>query len=491
MKQTRGRILLMAAFTLLAACIPSEPALPPPIEPTATSQVAQGPTPIPIRTPFPPGEVFDYTAQVGDTLPALASHFNTSVEEILTANPDLPANATTLPPGFVIRVPAYYRPLTASAFHIVPDSEVIYGPGAVGFDLRSEVLRQPGFLKELDTFAYARQREAWQVVQVVSENYSLNPRLLLALLEYQTQALSLPFPAGEERTYPLGVRDPRYRGLFWQLVWAAERLNNGYYGWRTGRLETIELADGLTLHLDPWQNAGTIALQNLFAGLYGEEDFQRAVGPLGFYQTYVDLWGDPFEREVEFIPGGLQQPPLALPFEPNVIWSFTGGPHPSWGSSLPYGALDFAPPASETGCAESALWATAPAAGVIVRSGQSIALLDLDGDGDERTGWTLFYYHLAKRDLITAGTKVEQGDFIGHPSCEGGRATGTHVHIARRYNGEWIPATGPLAYNLDGWIASGGDEPYQGELTKASKVVKACTCSTAENRILYTLPTEE
>jgi hypothetical protein len=35
---------------------------------------------------------------------------------------------------------------------------------------------------------------------------------------------------------------------------------------------------------------------------------------------------------------------------------------------------------------------------------------------------------------------VKTGDRIGHPSCEGGAANATHVHIARRYNGEWIPA---------------------------------------------------
>ena len=38
---------------------------------------------------------------------------------------------------------------------------------------------------------------------------------------------------------------------------------------------------------------------------------------------------------------------------------------------------------------------------------------------------------------------------------EGGHVTGTHVHIARKYNGEWIPADG-LAFNLEGWVAHDG-----------------------------------
>jgi hypothetical protein len=72
---------------------------------------------------------------------------------------------------------------------------------------------------------------------------------------------------------------------------------------------------------------------------------------------------------------------------------------------------------------------------------------------------------------------VKRGDPIGWPSCEGGHTTGTHIHIARKYNGEWIPADGPLAFNLDGWIAHNGTEPYLGTLTKGGLIVTACDCS--------------
>jgi hypothetical protein len=51
------------------------------------------------------------------------------------------------------------------------------------------------------------------------------------------------------------------------------------------------------------------------------------------------------------------------------------------------------------------------------------------------------------------------------------------VHIARKYNGEWIPADGPLAFNLSGWVAHYGDEPYKGTLTRFSETVTASTSS--------------
>jgi len=56
-------------------------------------------TPFPTRPPYEPGELVDYIAQTGDTLPALAMRFNTRVEEILAANEFIPADATTMPPG--------------------------------------------------------------------------------------------------------------------------------------------------------------------------------------------------------------------------------------------------------------------------------------------------------------------------------------------------------------------------------------------------------
>jgi murein DD-endopeptidase MepM/ murein hydrolase activator NlpD len=114
---------------------------------------------------------------------------------------------------------------------------------------------------------------------------------------------------------------------------------------------------------------------------------------------------------------------------------------------------------------------------VVARSEYGDIVLDLDGDGDERTGWNVFYLHLSTEGRAQVGAVLKAGDPIGHPSCEGGSSTGTHVHIARKYNGEWIPAEGTLAFNLEGWIAQNGSQPYLGTLSRNSQVVVACTCS--------------
>ena len=71
---------------------------------------------------------------------------------------------------------------------------------------------------------------------------------------------------------------------------------------------------------------------------------------------------------------------------------------------------------------------------------------------------------------------VKEGDRIGHPSCEGGLSEATHLHIARRYNGEWIAADGPLPLVLSGWQAASSGKPYEGTLTRQKQVRTACEC---------------
>jgi murein DD-endopeptidase MepM/ murein hydrolase activator NlpD len=133
------------------------------------------------------------------------------------------------------------------------------------------------------------------------------------------------------------------------------------------------------------------------------------------------------------------------------------------------------------GCVATSEFGTAVADGIVTESSPGYLTLDLDGDGDPRTGWVIFYMHLT--DPVPVGTKVTTGTPLGHPSCEGGHATGTHVHMARKYNGEWIPAGGALAFNLEGWIVTNGSQAYQGGLTRYGRTVTACDCANAQSLV--------
>jgi len=465
-----------ASETSLLATPASFENLPPAI-PTAT--------PFPTRPAYEPGELVDYIAQTGDTLPALAIRFNTSVAEILEANPFIPAEATTMPPGMPMKIPIYYLPFWGSPYQILPDSLFVNGPAQVDFDTRAFVEASPGWLRDYKTFASGATRRGGEVVEYVATNFSVSPRLLLALLEYELGALSQPeLPAYIDPDYPLGYTARTHRGLYMQLVWAANLLNNGYYGWRSGQLTSFDLPDGTFERYDPWQNAATVALQHYF--LQGEENlqaFRRDIGPDGFARAYQELFGDPWVDVRPHLEGSLQQPEMVLPFEAGKTWAYTGGPHTGWGSGLPFAAIDFAPPSEASGCTPSGEWATAAASGVVARHDVGVLELDLDGDGDTRTGWVVLYLHIASDGKAPLGKALAAGEPLGHPSCEGGTSTGTHIHIARKYNGEWIAAGGPLAFDLEGWIARNGDTPYQGFLQRFSQIVIACDCSNAESQL--------
>ena len=123
------------------------------------------------------------------------------------------------------------------------------------------------------------------------------------------------------------------------------------------------------------------------------------------------------------------------------------------------------------------------ASGVVSRSGFGAVVVDLEGDGFTGTGWAITYMHLDNRDRVISGAKVNAGDRFGHPGCEGGVTNGTHVHIARTYNGRWISADGTLPFDIGGWVSGGAGVEYNGWLSKGDEVKVADVLLTPENAI--------
>jgi hypothetical protein len=118
-----------------------------------------------------------------------------------------------------------------------------------------------------------------------------------------------------------------------------------------------------------------------------------------------------------------------------------------------------------------------------VRADNGAVIQDLDGDGLEQTGWVILYMHIESRDRVAPGTFLKAGERVGHPSCEGGLASGTHVHLARKYNGEWIPADQSLPFVLDGWVSRGTGDVYDGYLEKNGKTIEAWEGRSPDNII--------
>jgi murein DD-endopeptidase MepM/ murein hydrolase activator NlpD len=243
-------------------------------------------------------------------------------------------------------------------------------------------------------------------------------------------------------------------------------------------------SDGRVVPAGAGINAGTAGVQYLFSQLDSVETWRQTVSPDGFPAAYRELFGDPFLTAIEpLVPASTDPLSFRLPFESGKTWSFTGGPHSAWGSGAAWAALDFAPPGNALGCVWSDEWVTAVADGLILRSENGEVLQDIDGDGYEQTGWVVLYMHIDSRDRAAAGSRLHAGDPIGHPSCEGGVSNGTHLHLARRYNGEWIPADGSLPFVLDGWVSAGLGQEYDGTMTRGDVRLEACGCRNEENQI--------
>jgi murein DD-endopeptidase MepM/ murein hydrolase activator NlpD len=460
-------------------------------------------TPDPLRpTPtFPPintgGPMIAYNAQGGDTLGILAKRFDVEPGEIISGNAlNLPEPGVLLEPGILLLIPNRVKGEIGPSRRTIPDSEVVFARSAVGFDIAAYVDQQQGHLaaytQYLKTYGWTSGAQA---VEYTARDNSLSPRMVLAVIEYESHwVLGNPTNLAQD-DYPLGNHHPFYRGLFRQLMWASAELSEGYYRWRSGDLKELTFTDGSKVRLDPRLNAGTAALQYFFSLNHTRAYWDQAVAPGGgFDALYTQMFGDPWERAraVEpLIPTGLVQPPLSLPFEPGQLWSFSNGPHSAWqvpdGSIILVGgalaALDFAPAAIEHGCVKSDKWVVAPASGFVVRAANNVVVLDLDGDGLEQTGWNILFLHIAKKDSVKAGIFINKDDRIGHPSCEGGDSTGTHVHIARKYNGEWVLVDSPVPFDMDGWVARGNGILYKGSLTRGDQTIEACACGTFTTRI--------
>ena len=432
-----------------------------------------------------------YYSQGGDTLATVAAHFGVQTGEITSAN-SLPETGL-IDPGTLLVIPEKLTGYGPNA-QIMPDSEIVFSVSAADFDISAYVEQADGELASYREFLGSTgwTTGAGDIERIAFEN-SINPRLLLAILDYEGNWVTGSPTDFLHKQYPMGFDQEFEKGVFRQMVLAVNQLYIGYYGWRSGTLTELSFPDGETLRIAPDLNAGTVALQYLFSKLYNRSEWQSVIDPnIGFPAFYAEQLGDPWLREQNagpIFPPGLSQPPMVLPFEPNREWAFTGGPHGAWEHDGPLAAIDFAPATAKSGCTESEKWLVASAPGLVVRSGNGVVVLDLDGDGYEETGWNLLYLHVATKDRVKAGTWVDTDDRIGHASCEGGVSTGTHLHFARKYNGEWVLADGPLPFVLSGYVIHNGDKAYLGTMTKGDVTIVANEVGTAGS-VIFRKPDE-
>lgn len=468
-------LLILAA---LAACnAPSQNSNDATPAPPALTKVAVVVAPTMAWTPTPPSAtILDrYTIRSGDTLGAISARFDIALEDLMRINGITNPNALQI--GQQLKIPVVVT-RGAPGEKLLPDSEVVYSPAYASFDVSAATNQFNGYLAAYRERVEGEWLTGAQIVQLVAERYSVGPRVLLALLEHQGNWVTNTALSQNQIAYPIGNVDSMRPSLFSQLSWAANRLNEGYYGKVTGRLTAFRLKDRTRVRIAGNANAGTIALQNFLAQVYGWDAWQTQIGNEGFSATYRKLFGDPNQFAIEpLVPPDLKQPVLRLPWSDGELWYYTGGPHSGWGDLASWSAVDFTPNdiAGSGSCIASRRWAVAAAPGKVIRAERGRVIVALNGGDFQGKGWALLYLHVATTGRVAVGAPVNAGDRIGYPSCEGGESGASHLHFARLYNGQWIDAeTLPLI--LSGWTIFPAERAYDGTMTRGAETREACDC---------------
>ena len=429
--------------------------------------------------PAPEARPQAYVVQAGDTLSTIAARFDCTVQDLIQANQI--ANPNLLSIGQQLEIPSTFVEVGPDIY-LLPNSEFVNGPAYVNFDTGAFCARQGGYLVDYQENVDGTILSGPEIVNLVAHHYSLGPRLLLAVIEHASGWVSNPSPSGAAVQAPLGNRGGGWGSFHVQLAWAADKLNEGYYNWR-GRGMNLQLwSDGTATRYAPTLNAATAGLQYFYSLNSTKDQWETLVGETAgsFVETYRQLFGDPAQYAIEpLIRADVTPPTLTLPWSKGELWFYTGGPHGGWNDGSAWAAIDAVPDEGYLGCQAASAWATAAAPGLVIYSQDGEVLIDLDQDGHEETGWVLFYLHLASQGRVPVGTTLKQGDPVGHPSCEGGFSESTHLHFARRYNGEWIAADGPLPLILSGWQFYSSGSPYDGTASRSGQERTACECRDA------------
>jgi LysM repeat protein len=248
-----------------------------------------------------------YTVKSGDTLASIALAYGLDTAGLAAAN-NL-ASADWLQVGQFLTIPAPQPTVAPSDFKIIPDSELVYGPVSSTLDVAAFIQTQGGYLSRYSEVYDGVTMTGTQIVSTLSKEYSVNPRLLLALLEYQSGWVTQSQPSGQGLTYPLGLIDTSHQGLYVQLSWAANELNRGFYLWGVNALASVQLADDNLVTFPATLNASTVSVQRFFAMLDGASVWTAAVSENGMYATYTRFFGIPFDLAVEpLLPANLSQP---------------------------------------------------------------------------------------------------------------------------------------------------------------------------------------
>ncbi len=368
-------------------------------------------------------------------------------------------------------------PLSQSGMNqpIISDTDFIFTNSEFDFDIQGYLEHKPGILSGYIIQHQSETMPFSEFLRFVSHSSSINPKILLTILEIQTRLVDNRKPDEQDVSQAMGVISKQPSSIDEQLLLAANQLATAYYDFKYGD-PTFYATGTVTRTLrDSSPNAATYSLLLFFSqtGVTEQGISDARSKAQMFIQIYEQEFGIRFKTiDVQNVAECNSPPDFQLPFPGGESWQLSHGRlsvahgdligYPSSGINKSIlAAIDFVPPGSMPcrptppyNCSErnnglvADAWVAAPFdTGTVVFARNSFVVVT-----KTNSLWAATFYHIHETEMITEGTKLEKGNLrIGHPSNSlkwGGNSPWSHVHFAMQCNGEYKPAVG---LTFSGW----------------------------------------
>ena len=281
---------------------------------------------------------------------------------------------------------------------------------------------------------------------------SISPRILLALLEHQSNAISQPgSPKGHNSE---SSRESVKMRLATQIKTTSIELAKLYYKNLQDNIAQPESAALQSFFLS--QKAVTA---DPLIGVSDDGAIEK-----GFSDTYDRLFpgrlNEGLEQNFKELGTNSLPPPnlFQLPYPVGEAWQTWGGTHSFPGTnSGPRSSLDFRRDRQPFGADTSFKWVSSSSNGQAVR--HSSCFVEVIGPN----GWSTSYYHL-DNVAVNTGQGVSRNqrlanyaDNLEQSLCGGGKSNGPHVHFSLKLNGNYHPLDG---VKLSGYSVHTGRTDY-------------------------------
>ncbi|MCG7534406.1 M23 family metallopeptidase [Pseudoalteromonas sp. OOF1S-7] len=259
---------------------------------------------------------------------------------------------------------------------------------------------------------------------------SINPKLLLALMEQHSQLLSAPSAKALERPFGSLVAQSGFSAQLEAVTTALSQRFYAYEQWQNQQHTSTSAETRSQLHA---ASAASFALNALLGNT------SRLASVAKHYQLY---FGDALFNPAARIAAPASESAAAnnqfylnFPWPSGYAW-YSGGAHSNTGSGYPYSSLDFNN--NSGGWGSNTPWVQAAHGGTVTRYSRCNIRVT------HPSGYATQYYHMDALQY-QSGDVIDAGAWLGRYAsdyntalCQGGQSSGPHLHFSLLYNGRFV-----------------------------------------------------